>query len=210
MDSIWTPYNAQLSKQDVCQTTIGYFPLLHSSPTQDDTVYEAMKRMIEMTSTLDQSKAVLTCDLDIYIKAKIIQWNHQEVFDNLIIRLGGFHICLNFIGTIGNIYRSSGLEEWVIEANLYGPNTLASILSGKQYNRGVRACKMIIEALFRKKWEAFITWSIENNKILEEEINETCKKFGEFQSLLLQDDDDACEHADNLASHLAEMEAITS
>ena len=133
----------------VTKTTIGYCQLLKSSPTKDDTVYEVMKRMLEMSYVLGQDRAVSTVDLAIYTKAKAIQWNFPETFEKLVIRLGGFHICLNFLGTIGAIYKSSGLEEWMIDSNLYGPNTLASILAGKQYNRGIRACKLMLEALFR-------------------------------------------------------------
>ena len=53
--------------------------------------------MLQMTHALGQTTAVLTVDLAIYIKAKLIQWNFPQVFDKLIIRLGGFHICLNYI-----------------------------------------------------------------------------------------------------------------
>ena len=93
----WTPFNARLNNTEVTKTTIGYCQLLKSSPTRDDTVYETMKRMLEMTHALGQTTAVLTVDLAIYIKAKLIQWNFPQVFDKLIIRLGGFHICLNYI-----------------------------------------------------------------------------------------------------------------
>ena len=51
----WTPFNARLNNTEVTKTTIGYCQLLKSSPTRDDTVYETMKRMLEMTHALGQT-----------------------------------------------------------------------------------------------------------------------------------------------------------
>ena len=47
----------------------------------------------------------------------------------VINTVGGFHICLSFIGCNGGLYKCCCLEELIIDLNLYGPNTLASILA---------------------------------------------------------------------------------
>ena len=52
-----------------------------------------------------------------------------DIFEDLTLYVGGFHIYLNFIGFIGNLYKSSE-KEWIVESNVYGPNTLAYILPG--------------------------------------------------------------------------------
>ena len=35
---------------------------------------------------------------------------------------------------------------------------MTSLIKGKSYNRGVRAQKLTMEALFRLMWQAFICW----------------------------------------------------
>ena len=92
------------------------------------------------------------------------------MFTNLILHPMGFHLCITFIGTIGNLYKFSGLEEWNVESNLYGPNALGHILGGKQYNRGVRVCKLMLEAVIQKKWEIFCVWVKEHDKMNDEQM----------------------------------------
>ena len=73
--------------------------------------------------------------------------------------MGGFHIVLNFLSVIEKSYSESGFEDILIEGNLYGSNTVAKIIKGKSYNRGVRAHKLMLEAILRLKWEAFCQWA---------------------------------------------------
>ena len=111
----WSPFNMQISDKEPMKTSIGYCPIISDSPTDYKTVYDVMTTMLTMTNKLGQEKAVLTLDLAIYSKAKILQWNYPQVFKNLILRLCGVHLCLNFIGAIGKLYKCSGLEECIIE-----------------------------------------------------------------------------------------------
>ena len=55
-------------------------------------------------------------------------------------------------------YQNSGIEDVLVESGAYGPGTVTSLMKGKSYNRGVRAHKLTIEALFRLMWLAFICW----------------------------------------------------
>lgn len=48
---------------------------------------------------------------------------------------------------LGQYIEGSGLDSIFIEADIYGTNTLSSILKGTQYNRGIRAHKLLYEAL---------------------------------------------------------------
>ena len=89
---------------------------------------------------------MVTFDLLIYMKAKQIQWRYPEEFANVIIRMGGFHIALNFLGLIGKKYLDSGLGDLLIESGVYAAGTTAALMKGKSYNRGVRAHKLVSEA----------------------------------------------------------------
>ena len=71
--------------------------MIAGSPTQYSTIYTVVKTVQEMFKHLQQSTAVITFDLAIYSKAKEIHWRYPEEFQNLVIRLGGFHIALNYV-----------------------------------------------------------------------------------------------------------------
>ena len=71
--------------------------------------------------------------MSIYLIAKDIQQTSQE-FQGLILRIGTFRLQKNFLRWLGQYIEGSGLDSILIEANVYGVNTLASILKGTQYN----------------------------------------------------------------------------
>ena len=74
----------------------------------------------------------MTFDLVIYMKAKQIQWRYPEEFADVIIRMGGFHIALNYLGLMGKKYLDSGLDDLLIESGVYA----AALMKGK-------ACKLV-------------------------------------------------------------------
>ena len=86
-------------------------------------------------------------------------------------RLGGFHRATNFMGIIATIMKGGGLEDILIEGNIYGASAVAKILEVKSYNRGIRAHKVTYEALWRLKLKEFGEWATAQNDISEEEQN---------------------------------------
>ena len=154
----WSAFNAMISTLCMPCTNIGYCPMIAGSPTEYSTVYTILKTVQAMTKSLDQRHSVVTFDLAIYTKAKEIQWRHPEEFENLIVRMGGFHIALNFLSVIGKKFAESGIEDLLTESGVYGSNTTLALLKGKSYNPGVRAHKLIMEALLRLQWQAFCKW----------------------------------------------------
>ena len=154
----WSGFNAKIASEPPPLTSVGYCPMINGSPTEYSTVYTAMKNVQAMMDVLHQKHSVITFDLAIYMKAKEIQWRRPEEFKNTVIRMGGFHIALNFLSVIGKIFQDSGIEDLLIESGVYGCHTASMLLKGKSYNRGVRAHKLVLEALLRLQWQAFGAW----------------------------------------------------
>ena len=50
------------------------------------------------------------------------------------------------------------MEDLLIESGLYAAGTASAVMKGKSYNRGIRAHKLAMEALFHLMWDAFIGW----------------------------------------------------
>ena len=154
----WSAFNSAVSTVPPVLSTVGYCPMISGSPTEFSTVCTALKTVQTMMVTLGQRHSVVTFDLAIYIKAKESQWRFPDEFKETIIRMGGFHIALNFLTVIGKKFQESGLEDLLTESGVYGMNTALNLLKGKSYNRGVRAHNITMEALLRLQWLAFLSW----------------------------------------------------
>ena len=152
----WGGFNSILYPELPCASKIGYCPMIEGSSTEFSTVYTVMKHAQKMCTNLGQVNTVITFDLAIYTKAKQIQMKFPEEFSGTVIRLGGFHIALNFLSLLGKKFCSSGLEDLLIESGVYAAGTTSAVIKGKSYNRGIRAHKLAMEALFRLMWDAFI------------------------------------------------------
>lgn len=154
----WSGFHSRFFSETPVSTVIGYCPMINGSANEYSTIFTVMKVSQEMARKLQQDDSVITFDLAIYIKAKQLQLKFPEEFKNTVIRLGGFHIALNYLALLGKKYANSGLEDLLIESGVYAAGTTSVLMLGKSYNRGIRAHKLSMEALFRLLWQAFVRW----------------------------------------------------
>ena len=63
----------------------------------------------------------------------------------MVLRLGGFHMQMSFLGSIGHLMADSGLQELLEIA--YASNTVSHMLSGKAVSRAVRGHLLVDAAL---------------------------------------------------------------
>jgi len=108
-----------------------------------------------------QKVTLVTFDLPLYLKAKDIICNSS--LTDVVIRLGGFHTLMSYLGCIGYIMSGSGLSELL--TLIYAPNPLEKVLSGHAYARAVRAHMLVQQAL-----ATFIFSDIEFTSEEEDEI----------------------------------------
>ena len=92
----WSGFNAEISNKRAPRTTVGYCPMIPAYSTEYSMIYSVMKQVQNMVETLNQRHSVITFDLAIYMKAKEVHWRLPDEFKNTDIRMGGFHIALNF------------------------------------------------------------------------------------------------------------------
>ena len=85
-------------------------------------------------------------------------WNTQRSLKTLI-KIGGFHIALNYLSLCERKYANSGLEDLLIESGVYAAGTTSVLTLRKSYNRGIHAPKLVMEALrLRLLWKPFLEW----------------------------------------------------
>ena len=70
-----------------------------------------------MLNKIGMSSYIVCCDEAVYK----IQWNTKNKFDDMVFRLGGFHIAKNFLGVIGKRMDGSGFSEILEDTSSYGP-----------------------------------------------------------------------------------------
>ena len=166
----WTVFHALISTKVYGPTSIGYCQAIAAPPSDLNTVYTVLKRADSMFQRLGQSEVILTWDEALYSKAQIIKWRNPDKFKNVFNRLGGFHRATDFMGIIGIVMKDGGLEDILIEGNVYEGAAVAKILEGKPYNRGIRAHKIVYEAMWRLKLQAFGDLMAPGKNITDEEV----------------------------------------
>ena len=155
----WKGFNYVLSTTESFPTIIGNCRTIPAPPTDLNAVYTVIISLIDLLKKINQSPAIITCDESFYEKAMLVKWNHEDVFkDSLVLRLGNFHRRKNFIGVIGKRMRSSGFENILEESGLYKEGRIEGILTGRLYNTGMIAHKVMFEILNFKLWEKFQDW----------------------------------------------------
>lgn len=176
----WTSFNKVVSKNDMRLKTVGFCSIFPGPPTTIDNVYSVLKNFISLNNQLDKKYYVLSCDMAIYLIAKLIQIQRRDL-DKLYLRIGSFHLAKNWLSVLGMFVRDSGFADILIETGIYGENTLRSILKGVQYNRGVRVHKLMYEAcrrlqidlFFREKGNSQIIGAIDHIKAFQEAVMST-------------------------------------
>ena len=146
---------------------VSFLPAINQSPTELDTVHEVLQQVKRKTEILNVQSADLVLDHAIFTKALNIlnDPTNEDLKASINIRNGGFHACSIFLAVIGKRFASGGLRDIVIESGLVGPGTIEAVFKGKHYNYGLRMIKIVSEALFRLKIDAFKEWLIQKGKV---------------------------------------------
>ena len=55
------------------------------------------------------------------------------------MRIGGFHVYVNFMGVIGYLMKGSGIEEILTESGVCKRGTAEKVLNGKDYYKMLRS-----------------------------------------------------------------------
>ena len=155
----WTGFNAMLHSDDApVYSSVGYCPVIEASPTELDTVYTLLKRSVTMGQKLGQHGIIIVMDQAIYAKAQEIVLQKSGEFQNVVLRMGSFHVITTFLVVIGKRFADAGLVDILIESGVVAFGSMNGVLEGRHYNRAIRAHRIVLEALFRLEWKAFERW----------------------------------------------------
>ena len=169
----WTAHNTQTCNTDAEheKSVVGLLPILNAPAHDMDTLYTAVRRCRFVASTLGQKHVVRTVDEALYQRLVPLKWAHKDLQEWLIVRMGGLHIALNFLGVIGRHMECSGLLEVWIESGVFGKKTAEKVLSGgRPYNKAIRGHKLTWQALWDILLPMMLKFIHEKNESLHAEL----------------------------------------
>lgn len=126
--------------------SVMFLPMIDLDPNDLSCIYSTLV-FVSSHAKRYNCTPVITFDQPLWWKANVILENERDSADlkGMIIRLGGFHILMSFLGCIGHLMGGSGLRE-LLEL-VYATNTVTHMLSGKAVARAVRGHLLIDAAL---------------------------------------------------------------
>jgi hypothetical protein len=153
----WTEYNKQIQQLECLpKSAIHYLPVIESSPTELQTVNHILQESLKLADRLRLDAITVVFDQAIYSKAQQIRWQNPVLEKRLIVRMGEFHTVMCFLGVIGKRFKLSGLEDLLVEAQVVVVGSLNGVMSGSNYNRAIRAHKILFEALSVLQLQEFL------------------------------------------------------
>ena len=180
----WFGFHLKTMDDNFGTHRVSFLPVIKQSPTELDNVHEVLQQVKRKTEILNVQSADLVLDQAIFTKTLNILNNlaNEDLKALISIRMGSFHACYIFLAVIGKRFALGDLRDIVIESGLVGPGTVKAVFKGKHYNYGISMIKIVSEALFRLKIDAFKEWLIQKGKeevlrqfLISEEVIELIK-----------------------------------
>ncbi len=127
------------------KASVMFLPIIDMNSSDSTCIYSLM--FISEHAQRHGVTTIVTFDQPLWWKALMIIESEPEESDlrGIVLRLGGFHTEMSFLGSIGHLMDSSGLQEML--ESIYAPNAVVHMLSGKAIARAVRG-HFIVDAVF--------------------------------------------------------------
>ncbi|KAE8745769.1 hypothetical protein FOCC_FOCC007485 [Frankliniella occidentalis] len=144
----WNGYmkSAMRSCPGAFQSAIEALPFVNDQPTHFSTLYSALLFAADNCKKHGCQQCFVTFDQPLFSKAaEIVASDTSGKLNGVVVRLGGFHLLMSFLGAMGHFMEGSGIED--LWGTVYGHNTVTHMMSGKEYARVMRAHSLTQEAI---------------------------------------------------------------
>jgi len=123
-----------------------FLPMIDMNPGNLSCIYSTLSYICDHACRYGVTPMV-TFDQPLWWKAMTILENESPSSElrKIVLRLGGFHTLMSFLGCIGHIMAGSGLKSLLEQ--VYASNTVSHMLTGKAYGRAVRGHILVSSAL---------------------------------------------------------------
>ncbi|WAR17805.1 hypothetical protein MAR_032399 [Mya arenaria] len=144
---VWSGLMQMLQKGEYPgKASVIFMPMIDLDPGDLSCIYTTLL-FVENHATRYAVTPILTFDQPLYWKAFNVILNEaaDSPLHKVVLRLGGFHTIMSFLGSIGHLMQGSGLNE-VLET-VYASNAVMHIATGKAVARGIRGHLLVENAL---------------------------------------------------------------
>lgn len=146
----WNGYLEQLTKNEMNFSTsqVMFLPFIDHPASNVDTIYTTLLCALDIAKSHGQKTCVITFDQPLYSKARemVAASDSSSNLCKVVVKLGGFHMLMSFLGSMGYIMDGSGLKE-ALGNKIYAPNSVDKMLSGHAYSRSTRGHILVRLAL---------------------------------------------------------------
>ena len=135
---LWSGFMQMVHQGDHRQTSSAMFlPMIDLDPNDPTCIYSTLIYICSHARKYNCT-SIITFDQPLWWKANMIVESQpgSSELHSVVVRLGGFHAQMSFLGSIGHLMKGSGIEDLL--KVIYASNTVAHILSGKAVSRAVR------------------------------------------------------------------------
>ena len=127
------------------RSSMMFLPMIDMNPSDVTCVYSTLKYVCKHARRHNVTP-VITFDQPLFWKSLMIIVTESvgSELKDIVLRLGGFHTEMSYLGCIGHLMAASGLQELL--HLIYAPNAVIHMLTGKAISRAVRA-HLIVDAV---------------------------------------------------------------
>lgn len=149
----WAAHHADKNRNPVFEVSVSsLMPLLRDQAHSVATVKHVMDKVREAVKLLNPGQVpVITADQPIYAVAKQIQWQWPECYgeEHFLIMMGGLHIEMTALRSIGSILQDSGWTGALAEAGVASSGTADSFLSAASVTKTRQAHQVTACVLYK-------------------------------------------------------------
>ena len=155
---VWAAVHALVSSAEVPRMRVGFLPVVPNPITQQSTVRHCLTNFQSVGKQLNQDVLPVWSDEGIFAIVCDIFLHEKDTFGDLYPCMGPFHWCRVLLKCQGKLLRGTGMDDVLVECEVFGPVVLDTALNGHHYARALTGILIVEEVMMRLIWKAF--WNI--------------------------------------------------
>ena len=167
----WDAFHVLLHQESTPASAISYNPILMAPPTDYKSIFTTLMKNKEIVDDLGHKHLPIFFDMGLLTKALKITWAKPEELAGVYPCEGGMHLFMAVTAAIGHLYGSTGLSNLLYDSDVFAAGTAQQILSGRDFDRGLYAMKLLNEVFNSLLLDEFGHWCRDRDIAVPPELN---------------------------------------
>ena len=148
----WSAFNKQVSEYNTNKCVQEYLPV-SPTPPEYPIWKEYLDSVLEMINDLEISHMFIHSDEAVYSKLCHILWKHQDIYQQVILLMGGFHQLRVMQKVLYKRYHCRDMKQVCVDADIIAKGSADQALEGRHYYRCFRLHKECFDVLVQLRIE---------------------------------------------------------